>query len=205
MSCKNEEIRLRPAVPADAPALLEIYAPYVRKTAVTFEDEVPAVSVFEERIRRICTFYPYLVAEICGEAAGYAYASAFHERAAYRWSAQMSVYVREDARRRGVGRTLYAALEEILSRMHLTNLYACLGASPRGEEEHLPGDSLPFHEALGYRVIGHFHSCGNKFGLWFDVLRLEKTIGPHTDHPEEVIPFTPDLLSGIPGFEERER
>lgn len=107
--------RIRIATRRDAAKLLEIYAPYVEKTAVTFEYEVPAVTEFEKRIDHILGKYPYLVAERAGDISGYAYAGVFKDRAAYRWAVETTVYVREDMKKMGTGRELYAALEKILS------------------------------------------------------------------------------------------
>ena len=104
---------LRPAVPGDAAALLEIYAPYVRETAITFEYQVPSPEEFRERIRRTLERWPYLVAEAGGRCLGYAYLGAFVGRAAYGWSAETSIYLRQDMKRRGLGRRLYGALEDL--------------------------------------------------------------------------------------------
>ena len=116
--------RLRLARLEDTDALLAIYAPYVRDTAITFEYDVPDESEFAARIRHVLEKFPYLVAEAGGELVGNAYAGAFHPRAAYQWCAEMSVYVKRDARRMGIGKLLYAAMEEILRTLdglpHLT-------------------------------------------------------------------------------------
>src|SRR5699024_443574 len=117
----TEPIRLRTACEEDAEALLDIYAPYVEHTAVSFEYEVPSVEEFRERIRRIRERYPYLLAESGGEILGYAYASPFHERRAYDWAAETSIYLRRDRRRQGLGRRLYEALEEILRMQGITD------------------------------------------------------------------------------------
>ena len=95
-------INIRTASPSDAPALLSIYAPYVENTAITFEYTVPTPEDFRERIARTLDRYPYLVAQLNGTVMGYAYASAFHPRAAYDWSAEVSIYVSEDARGSGI-------------------------------------------------------------------------------------------------------
>lgn len=106
---------IRAAMPTDAADLLAIYAPYVRETLITFEYTVPTQAVFAQRIRHtLDNQYPYLVAEERGTIVGYAYASAFHPRAAYQWTAELSVYVSLAAQGRGIGRQLYAALEAAL-------------------------------------------------------------------------------------------
>ena len=89
----TQNIRIRLATPADAPALLDVYAPYVRQTAITFEYDVPSVEEFTARIEQTLTRYPYLIAEVDGAVAGYAYASPFHARAAYGWDTELSIYL----------------------------------------------------------------------------------------------------------------
>lgn len=132
----------------DAAALLAIYAPYVRETAITFEYDAPSEKEFAGRIAHTLEKFPYLVAENDGEIVGYAYAGAFHPRAAYQWCAEMSVYVKRDARRMGVGRKLYDAMETILSMQRLTNVEACI-AVPSAPDAHLTLDSVRFHEKMG--------------------------------------------------------
>lgn len=173
---------IREATPKDAAALVEIYAPYVRKTAVTFEYDVPSVAAFSGRIERVLEKFPYLVAENDVEIVGYAYAGAFHPRAAYQWCAEMSVYVKQNARRMGVGRMLYDAMEAILRMQRLTNVEACI-AVPSAPDAHLTMDSVRFHEKMGYRMVGTFHQCGYKFDTWYNMVWMEKHIGEHT-HPQ---------------------
>ena len=114
-------IQIRPAVPADAPALLAIYAPYVAQTAITFEYDVPTETEFACRIADTLKKYPYLVAEQDGVPVGYAYAGKFHDRAAYDWSVETSIYVEQHQKRRGIGRLLHDALEQELRRRHFLN------------------------------------------------------------------------------------
>lgn len=173
---------IREVTPKDAAALVEIYAPYVRETAVTFEYDVPSVAAFSGRIEWVLEKFPYLVAENDGEIVGYAYAGAFHPRAAYQWCAEMSVYVKQNARRMGVGRMLYDAMEAILRMQRLTNVEACI-AVPSAPDAHLTMDSVRFHEKMGYRMVGTFHQCGYKFDTWYDMVWMEKHIGEHT-HPQ---------------------
>ncbi len=104
-------IQIRSAAPADAPALLAIYAPYVAHTAITFEYDVPAEAEFARRIAETLKRYPYLVAEEDGVPVGYAYAGKFHDRAAYDWSVETSIYVEQHRKRQGIGRQLHGALE----------------------------------------------------------------------------------------------
>ena len=181
------DISIRMATEADARELLEIYAPYVTDTAITFEYEVPSTAEFTRRIRDTLRMYPYLVAAEDRRIVGYAYASAFHKRAAYGWAAETSIYLRQDCRGRGLGKRLYTALEEILKRQNILNLNACIAYTP-GEDPHLDNASAAFHAHLGYRQAGHFTQCGYKFGTWYDMIWMEKLLGPHPDHPDPVLP-----------------
>lgn len=115
-------ITIRPANLADAQAIQAIYAPYVEKTAITFEYEVPSVQEFEKRISNTIERYPYLVAEEDGQVLGYAYASPYYARTAYDWTTELSIYLNEDARGRGLGSQLYGALEEELEKRGLNPL-----------------------------------------------------------------------------------
>ena len=108
-----KELKIRIASAKDAAALLEIYAPYVKNTAITFEYEVPSLQEFERRIENILKKYPYLVAETDGKIVGYAYVSAFKERAAYDWAVETSIYIDKKLKRMGIGKKLYSVLEEI--------------------------------------------------------------------------------------------
>ena len=183
-----EDSTIRIATKQDAAKLLEIYAPYVEKTAITFEYTVPTVQEFENRITRTLEKYPYIVAERNGEIAGYAYAGAFKERAAYDWAVETTVYVRNDQRKTGIGRALYEALEKILSTQNILNLNACI-AYTDVEDPYLSNDSVQFHEHLGYRIVGEFYQCGYKFGRWYHMVLMEKHIGEHREHPAAVKTF----------------
>ena len=105
-------MRIRRATENDAEALLKIYAPYVEHTAITFEYEVPSVEEFRSRIRHTLEKYPYLVAEEDGELLGYAYVGPFHDRPAYDWAVETSIYVDERNIHKGVGGKLHDALEQ---------------------------------------------------------------------------------------------
>ena len=178
----KQEIALRWVTPEDAAALADIYAPYVRDTAVTFEYDPPAAEEFRRRICHTLERYPYFAAEADGRVVGYAYAGPFHARAAYDWDAELSIYVARDCRGRGVGRTLYTVLEQALRDMNIRNLYACI-AAPRQEDEYLTLDSVRFHSHMGYTTVGTFHHCGFKFGRWYDMVWMEKLIAPHDASP----------------------
>lgn len=145
----------------DAPAITAIYAPYVSETPISFETAPPSVDEMAGRLAKTLTRFPWLVAETEGDMAGYAYASAHRERAAYQWAADVSIYLREDQQRRGVGRALYTALFAILRAQGYVNVYAGIA---------LPNPaSVALHEAMGMTPVGVYHHVGYKSGAWHDV------------------------------------
>lgn len=180
---------IRSARLEDAAALLQIYRHYVLHTAVTFEYEVPSVEEFRQRISRVQTKYPYLVAEENGELIGYAYAVQFHSRPAYGWGAELSVYVHKDQRGKSIGKRLYEATEEALKCMGVVNLYACI-ASPEQEDEFLTFASERFHEHMGFVKNAFFQKCGYKFGRWYGMIWMEKLIGDHVPNQPPVKPYS---------------
>ena len=161
---------IRVAVEADVPAILAVYAPYILTTTYTFEYDVPTLSDFLERFRGITQQFPWLVWEEGGEILGYAYASPPYTRAAYRWCAEPSVYLRPEARGRGIAKALYDALEKILTVQGYQVLYALI------TEENLA--SRRFHEKMGYRFSVLFPDCGFKFGRWLGLIWMEKRLKP---------------------------
>ena len=173
------EIKIRTASENDAKDILKIYEYYVRETAISFEYEVPTIEEFKHRIHHTLKKYPYLVAIVDGELSGYAYAGAFGKRAAYDWSAEISIYIAAEKRNQGLGRKLYEALEISLKKMGILNLYACIGY-PEVEDEYLTRNSADFHEHMGFSKVGEFHKCGYKFGRWYNMIWMEKMIGKHS-------------------------
>ncbi len=169
-------IEIRTVTPEDAERLLEIYSYYVKNTAISFEYEIPSLEEFRERIVNISKKYPYICAIADEKIIGYAYAGVFHEREAYRYSVELSIYVDLERRRGGCGRALYAALEERLKNQGIKNLYACIAVPPKKADEYLTFDSMKFHKKMGYKIAGHFHSCGIKFDRWYDMIYMEKLL-----------------------------
>ena len=159
---------LRIATPADIPAMLEIYGPYVLSSTATFEYTVPTLEEFTSRFDTITAQYPWLVWEEEGEILGYAYASAPYTRAAYAWCAEPSIYLHPDAKGRGIGTKLYTALEEILKLQGYHVLYALV------TEENT--ESIAFHEKFSYKKQAFFPDCGWKFGRWLGVFWMEKRL-----------------------------
>ena len=173
-------IATRSARLEDAEAIAAIYAPYVERTAISFEYDAPDASEMRRRIACILADYPWLVAEGARGVVGYAYLSAFHRRAAYRWSAETSIYVEWNHRRAGVGRLLHEVLEREAKSRGIMNLNACIAFGEQ-EDGRLPTGSIPFHRRLGYEQAAHFHKCGRKFGRWYDIIWMEKLIGRHEE------------------------
>ena len=161
---------IRIATEADIPAILEIYGPYILTGTASFEYTVPTEAEFLQRFRTITAQFPWLVWEETGEILGYAYAAPPYARAAYSWCAEPSVYLKPEARGRGIGRKLYAALEEILKLQGYQVLYALITQENTA--------SLAFHHALGYETKVLFPDCGFKHGRWLGVYWLEKRLIP---------------------------
>lgn len=176
------DLTIRAACPEDAAQLLEIYAPYVRETAISLEYAVPSREEFASRIRATLARYPYLVAEREGQPCGYTYAGPFKTRASYGWSVEASLYVLKSAHGLGLGRALYEALEACLREQGFTNVNACI-ACPVVADEYLTRNSIEFHAHMGYRLVGEFTQCACKFGRWYDMAWMEKLLLPHTPNP----------------------
>ena len=171
---------IRLATEADAPAFAEIYAPVVRDTAISFEMVPPDAAEFRERLRNVLRLAPWIVREDDGRVTGYAYATSFRARPAYRFTAETSVYVRTGERGRGVGRSLY---EELLARLVRQGFRRAIGGIT------LPNAaSVALHESLGYTPVGVFRAVGFKFGKWHDVGFWERQLAPLVDAPPETLP-----------------
>lgn len=177
--------------------MLDIYAPFIRDNAVSFELEVPTVAEFSERVQRTLSSLPWLVLEVDETILGYAYASKHRERAAYQWSVDVSAYITEDYRRRGVGRALYTSLFACLRLQGYFNAYAGIT---------LPNPaSVGIHEAMGFTHIGTFDDVGHKFDMWHPVgwwgLALQQRAAPSTLISLRDIANTPEwqdaLVSGL--------
>ena len=182
---------IRNARIADARRILAIYDFYVKNTAITFEYDTPSLDEFKERMKKTMLRYPYLVIEEDGVIQGYAYAGAFVGRAAYDWSCELTVYLDHTRQKCGMGRKIYEALEDALRKMGVLNLYACIGY-PETEDEYLTRNSAGFHAHLGYKKVGEFHKCGYKFGRWYHMIWMEKTIGEHKNRQRPITNY-PDL------------
>lgn len=174
-------VELRVAHADDAAAIRAIYAPYVENTVISFETEVPDVATMAQRMAKVLAMHPWLVAIVDDEIAGYAYAGAHRERAAYRWSVDTTAYVAERFLRRGIGKCLYAALCTLLKKQNIVNAFGIIT---------LPNAaSVGLHESLGF-VRGATEICvGHKFGAWHDVGMWQKRLGDGISAPVEPVPF----------------
>ena len=157
---------IRIATEKDIPQMLAIYAPYVENTTYSFEYTVPTLQEFTGRFLKYTAQCPWLVWEEDGRVLGYAYGSLPFERSAYAWCAEVSIYLSPQAQGRGVGRRLYAAVEEILWRQGYRIIYALITTENEG--------SLRFHEKVGYTYCARFPDCGIKFGRSLGVVWMEK-------------------------------
>lgn len=159
---------LRPATVQDVPRILEIYGPYVQNTAISFEYTVPSLAEFTQRFLRITAEFPWLVWEEDGVILGYAYGSRPFERAAYQWCAEASIYLCPECQGRGIGKRLYAALEQRLQAQGYRKVYAIITTANEG--------SVAFHRAVGYRHTATMPGCGYKFGQWYGTIWMEKDL-----------------------------
>jgi phosphinothricin acetyltransferase len=161
----------------DAAALAAIYAPFVLETAISFEEDPPSSEDMAGRIATTLATHPFVVSESDGRVVGYAYAGPHGQRPAYRWSANVSVYVDRNEHRRGVGRTLYLGLFDRLRRQGFHSLFAGI-TLPNAK-------SVGLHEALGFEHLGAYREVGFKHGVWHDVgyWRLGLRHGPPTADP----------------------
>jgi len=170
---------VRSAVPdTDAQPCLDIYAPFVRDTAVSFEEAAPTLEEFRDRISSIVASHAWLVLEIDRHIVGYAYASPHRARASYRWAVDVTVYIDPEHHGIGIGRRLYG---ELLERLRNQGFHvACAGVA-------LPNDaSVGLHRAMGFEPVGVYKRIGWKAGSWHDVMWLEMELTPAGDSaPEE--------------------
>jgi phosphinothricin acetyltransferase len=166
---------IRFVTPADAEAIAAIYAPYVTDTPISFETHAPTAEEIRERIARYTLTHAWLVYEQGSRILGYAYATRHHERAAYDWSCEVSVYVEQSMHRRGIGRALYTALLEALRRLGYYNALAGITVPNSA--------SIGLHESMGFRRAGVNRNVGYKDGRWWDVAYMEAPLREAYDQP----------------------
>ncbi|MCR1949813.1 GNAT family N-acetyltransferase [Clostridium sp. DSM 100503] len=173
------DIKIRMANENDAEEILEIYTPYIKNTAITFEYEVPTVDEFKDRIRKISEDYPYLVCTLNEKIIGYAYSYRQKERAAYMWNVELSVYIDNKYIGYGLGKAFYTALIEISKLQNIKNLYGGVTSNNLNSEK--------LHEYFGFKKLGVYHNTGYKFGKWHDVTWYEKSINDSYFEPKPLI------------------
>ncbi|HLX24785.1 MAG TPA: arsinothricin resistance N-acetyltransferase ArsN1 family B [Usitatibacter sp.] len=172
---------LRLAASTDAGPIQAIYAPIVRDTFISFEVDPPAVAEIERRIGKTLAKHPWLVCEDGDGIAGYAYASEHRDRLAYQWSVDVSCYVHERARRRGIASRLYRALFRILERQGFTNAFAGIA---------LPNEaSVGMHASVGFVTVGTYVNVGFKSGEWRDVVWMQRRLATPAAMPSTPVPF----------------
>jgi L-amino acid N-acyltransferase YncA len=171
--------KIRFATPADAAAVLEIYGPFCDNSPITFETERPAIAEIENRIRKINQRYPWLICEKDNQVVGYAYASPHRDRAAYRWSVDIAIYISGSHRGVGIGTALYTLLFELLRIQGYFKAYAGIT---------LPNPaSIRVHQRLGFSLVGIYKQVGYKAGAWHDVSWWDLSLQPTDRLPEETL------------------
>jgi phosphinothricin acetyltransferase len=187
----NPIIRL--AEEKDVKGILEIYTPFILDTTVTFEESVPDEASFWQRMQDIMEALPFLVCEIDGRIAGYAYASGYRNRASYRWTREVSVYIHPDFYRRKVGYALYTSLNEMVRYQGVANLLAIIT---------MPNESsVAFHEHVGYKKCAEFSKVGYKMNQWLNVGWFELFLQDESLAPKErILPLKE--ITNLPIFEE---
>lgn len=171
-------LELRPPVPNDVPGITEIYRPIVRDTHISFELDPPSIDEMSRRVFAPDSIYPWLVASDRDGVIGYAYASQLRSRAAYRWSAEVSVYVASRARGRGIARALYEALFQWMRCQGFTSAFAGIA---------LPNEaSVALHRSVGFDPIGVFPRIGFKQGRWWDVSWWVRPLRAEGEAPAEL-------------------
>lgn len=167
---------LRRATLDDASACQRIYAYYVDNSAATFETEAPDVAEMRTRMEKILATHDWLVAEVGGDIVGFAYAGPFHQRSAYQWSVETTIYLAHDVPGRGIGRLLYTEILQRMTDRGFTSAVA-LVAKPNEASEGL-------HRAFGFEPVGTLQRIGFKHGQWRDVCWWQRPLAPYTDDPQ---------------------
>ncbi|OBI26076.1 acetyltransferase [Mycobacterium sp. E1386] len=170
------------ATPDDAVAIADIYAPRVLDSAISFEAVPPTAQEMRSRLAATLTHLPWLVVTDGDAVRGYAYASPHGERAAYRWSVDVSIYLETSLRGQGRGRRVYTALLKLLAAQGYINAYAAIA---------LPNPaSVRLHEATGFSRVGVFGGVGYKNGVWWDVGWWHRPLGDRPARPSDPLPWS---------------
>ena len=173
---------IRLAQPKDTEGILAIYTHYITNTSFTFEAEVPSVTAFAERITSYLVNWPWLVFEMDGKIAGYAYGSRYRERVGYQWCVECSVYIHDDFQRQGIAKKLYTALFEVLKKQGYRNVYAVIN---------LPNErSVQLHETCGFKWFATYENVGYKLGKWKNVGWWQLIINDYSNEPAPPLSFS---------------
>ena len=172
-------VTIRPATPADIPAITRIYAQSVLTGTASFELDPPSEDEMTRRMRALLDGgFPYFSGELGGVLVGYAYAGPYRARPAYRFTVEDSVYIDPAAQRRGVGRALLARLIDEATHQGFRQMIAVIGDSTHAS-------SIEVHRALGFRMVGNFENVGFKFDRWLDSVLMQRALGEGaTTHPK---------------------
>ena len=170
-------MQIRPARPDDCSAIADIYAHHVLHGTASYETEPPDTAEMARRIDRVLSSgWPWLVAEGAdGTLLGYAYATQFRDRAAYRFVCEDSIYIRHDARGQGVGKALLVALLEACTAAGFRQMIAVIGGAEPASEA--------LHASLGFTLAGRLSGIGRKQGRWLDTLYMQRALGPGSSEP----------------------
>jgi phosphinothricin acetyltransferase len=173
----TDVMNIRPATLADIPAITRIYAHAVTHGTASFELEAPTEAEMQKRMETLLAGrFPYIVAEIDGAVAGYAYAGPYRARPAYRFTVENSIYIAPEMHRRGIGRALLAALIEASTARGFRLMIAVIGDSAQAA-------SIGVHKALGFQDAGVFRNVGYKFGRWLDTVHMQLPLGDGAKTP----------------------
>jgi L-amino acid N-acyltransferase YncA len=168
---RSKDLHIRPATLTDIPGITRIYAHAVQHGTASFELEPPTEAEMRKRMEALLAGkFPYLVAEVDGMLAGYAYAGPYRARPAYRFSVENSIYVAPELHRRGIGKILLAALIEACTARGFRLMIAVIGDSNQAA-------SIGVHKALGFKDAGVFKNVGWKFERWLDTVHMQLPLG----------------------------
>ena len=172
-------VSIRSATPADIPAITAIYAVEVTDLVNTYETEVPDEAEMGRRMDALRERgFPYLVAELDGQLAGYAYAGTYRVREAFNWTVENSVYVAGWAQGRGVGRALLGALIQACTQAGFRQMVAVIGEPSNTA-------SIKLHERFGFVHVGTYRGIGRKHGRWLDTVQMQRTLGDGDASPPD--------------------
>lgn len=175
-----EQIRL--AKITDIAEILKIYVPYIEETTISFEYKAPTLEEFTKRFVKISNYYPYLVYEADNKILGFAYGSPYQERAAYTYDADLSIYLANEAKGRGIGLKLYEGLLKLLQAQGFYNVYACITGNNIS--------SIRFHKKLDFTSIGIHPQAGYKFNHWLDIIWMSKRLEQISQIPKPIQPIS---------------